>query len=139
MAGRWIICICPWTSGRPCFSDGSSEVTDFLISRGARRFHSSPRWKVEAVSPQSEVTPSQSLRGDNDDGDGGCQGDKVNCTVQFVVVLIVVFVVIDIVDGMSSSSSLSSSIWMFLKTVYIRNEQNVTDLHRLFYSCFIPF
>ncbi len=23
-------------------------------------------------------------------------------------------------------------IWVFLKTVYIRNEQNVTDLHRLF-------
>ncbi len=22
--------------------------------------------------------------------------------------------------------------WVFLKTVYIRNEQNVTDLHRLF-------
>ena len=25
-----------------------------------------------------------------------------------------------------------ASIWMFLKTVYIRNEQNVTDLHHLF-------
>ncbi len=24
------------------------------------------------------------------------------------------------------------SIWVILKTVYIRNEQNVTDLHRLF-------
>ncbi len=30
-------------------------------------------------------------------------------------------------------------IWVFLKTVYIRNEQNVTDLHRLFMSCFMPF
>ncbi len=35
----------------------------------ARQFHSSPRWKVETVPPQSEVTHSQSLH-DDDDGDG---------------------------------------------------------------------
>ncbi len=51
-----------------CFRDGSSEVTDFLIFSGARQCHSSPRWKVVAVSPQSEGTHSQSLH-DDDDGE----------------------------------------------------------------------
>ncbi len=59
---------------RPCFGDGSSEVTDFHIFSGARHFHSSPRWKVETVSPQFKVTHSQSLHddgeADDDDDDG---------------------------------------------------------------------
>ncbi len=31
------------------------------------------------------------------------------------------------------------NMWMFLKTVDIRNDMNVAVLHRLSTSCFIPF
>ncbi len=75
MAGRCIISECPWTSGRPCFWDGTSEVTDFLIFSGARHFHSGPRWKVESVSPQSEATHSQSLPDDDNDDDDANNDD----------------------------------------------------------------
>ncbi len=33
----------------------------------------------------------------------------------------------------------SFDTWVFLKTVYLRNEQNVTDLHRVFYVVFHTF
>ncbi len=78
----WICCL-PVDFRRPCFGDGSSEATDFSILSGARRFHSSPRCKVETVSPQPEVTHSQSLHDDNDDendddnsNDNDDEGDK---------------------------------------------------------------
>ncbi len=67
MVGRWIMFVCPWTSGRLCFWDGSSEVTDFFVFSGAKHFHSSPRGKVETLSPQPEITHCQSLDDDNDD------------------------------------------------------------------------
>ncbi len=31
-----------------------------------------------------------------------------------------------------SKHNLLNTMWVFLKTLYIRNEENVTDLHRLF-------
>ncbi len=40
---------------------------------GARHFHSSPRWKVVTVPPQSEVTHSQSLHDEDDDGGDYCK------------------------------------------------------------------
>ena len=54
--------------------DGSSEVTDFLIFYRTRHLHSSPRCRVGAASPQSEVAHSQSLHDDNDDDDDNEEG-----------------------------------------------------------------
>ena len=78
---------------RPCLGDGTSEVTDFLIFSGARHFHSSPRWKVETVSPQSEVTHSQSLHDDDDADDIADDDDDVDDVKSFSVVAVVVILV----------------------------------------------
>jgi hypothetical protein len=57
-----------WTLDFQC-ALGLQAVTDLLIQRRAIRVHSSPRWKVAAVSPQCKATHSQSLHDDNDDND----------------------------------------------------------------------